>query len=434
MDKEARPSKKEKARQSKETRQGKKARSSVDSAGLTALALRLANTFSKGENIIFSPLSIYTALGLVAAGARGKTLDEILAVLGASSREEVAEVVRGVAESALATDGSGPLIITFACGVWHQKGLALKPAYRAAAVESYKAEASAVDFQEDPEGSRAAINGWVAEATNKLIASLLPPDSVHEDIRLVLANAMYFKGKWEDRFHQSLTKDADFYRLDGSTVSVPFMTSGRLPTTGTEEEEDFPFFFFEQEEEVKYFVASYDDGFKVLKLPYQAPNGGKYSMCVFLPDARDGLPSLADEMASGGRRFLFDHLPDWRISVDKLLLPRFKLSFSCSMKETLQTLGLRAAFCEEADLSDMVDDSGQDMKMRVEDVFHKAVVEVNEEGTEAAVSTAATSVLQCYRTPFNFVADHPFAFFILEEVSSTVLFAGHVLDPSNSSE
>ncbi|KAM0848282.1 hypothetical protein ACQ4PT_054488 [Festuca glaucescens] len=401
MDKEARASKK-KARQSKETRQGKKARSSVDSAGLTALALRLANTFSKGENIIFSPLSIYTALGLVAAGARGKTLDEILAVLGASSREEVAE-----------------------------KGLALKPAYRAAAVESYKAEARAVDFQEDPEGSRAAINGWVAEATNKLITSLLPPDSVHEDIRLGLANAMYFKGKWEDRFHQSLTKDADFYRLDGSTVSVPFMTSGRLATTGTEEE-DF-FFFEEEEEEVKYFVDSYD-GFKVLKLPYQAPNGSKYSMCVFLPDARDGLPSLADEMASGGRRFLFDHLPGWRISVDKLLLPRFKLSFSCSMKETLETLGQRAAFCEEADLSDMVDDSGRDMKMRVEDVFHKAVVEVNEEGTEAAVSTAATFVLQCYKTPFDFVADHPFAFFILEEVSSTVLFAGHVLDPSNSSE
>jgi serpin B len=83
----------------KEARPSKKARSSVDSAGLTALALRLANTFSEGENIIFSPLSIYTALGLVAAGARGTTLDEILAVLGASSREEVAEVVRGVAES-----------------------------------------------------------------------------------------------------------------------------------------------------------------------------------------------------------------------------------------------------------------------------------------------------------------------------------------------
>jgi serpin B len=129
-----------------EARPSKKARSSVDPASLMALALRLAKTLAKGENIIFSPLSIYTALGLVAAGAQGTTLDEILTVLGASSLEEVAEVVRGVAEIALATDGSGPLIITSACRVWYQKGLALKPSYRAAAVESYKTDARAVDF------------------------------------------------------------------------------------------------------------------------------------------------------------------------------------------------------------------------------------------------------------------------------------------------
>jgi serpin B len=248
---------------------------------------------------------------------------------------------------------------------------------------------------------------------------------VHDDTRLVLANAIYFKGKWEDRFHQSLTKDAEFYRLDGSTVSVPFMTAGRLPTDDAEED----FFFKEVEEEVKYFVASYDDGFKVLKLPYQATNGGRYSMCVFLPDAHDGLPSLVDKMASAGAGFLFDHLPTWRSRVDKLLLPRFKLSFSCSLKETLDTLGLRTAFSKEADLSDMVN-----MKLRVEDVFHKAVVEVNEEGTEAAATIAATFILQCYRMPLEFVADHPFAFFIVEEVSGAVLFAGHVLDPSKNSE
>ena len=145
MDKEARP-KKTRRPSKKAERPSKRARSFVDHAGLTALALRLANTFSKGKNIVFSPLSIYAALGLVAAGARGTTLDELLDVLGASSREEVAELMRGVAESALATDGSGPLIVTLACSMWHQEGLALKPAYRDAAVESYKAETRAVDF------------------------------------------------------------------------------------------------------------------------------------------------------------------------------------------------------------------------------------------------------------------------------------------------
>jgi serpin B len=96
-------------------------------------------------------------------------------------------------------------------------------------------------------------------------------------------------------------------------------------------------------------------------------------------------------------------------------------------------LGLRTAFCEEADLSDMVDDSGRDIKLQVEDVFQKAVVEVNEEGTEAAASAAATLILMCSKTYLNFVADHPFAFFIVEEVSGAVLFAGHILDPSQNS-
>jgi serpin B len=126
-------------------RPSKKARgrgTSSDSGGLTALALHLANKFSsstehKDQNIMFSPLSIYTALGLVAAGAGGTTLDELLA-----------ETVRTVSRRALAfaDDPSGPLVVTSACGVWCQKDLLLKPAYRQAAVKSYKAEARAVDF------------------------------------------------------------------------------------------------------------------------------------------------------------------------------------------------------------------------------------------------------------------------------------------------
>ncbi|KAM0924912.1 hypothetical protein ACQ4PT_004792 [Festuca glaucescens] len=398
-------------------RPSKKARStSGDStSGLAALALRLSNKLSaseehEGKNIMFSPLSIYAALGLVAAGAQGTTLDEVLAVLGAVSRDGVAGVVRAVVERALAAanDPSGPLVVTTACGVWCQKGLSLKPAYRQAVVESYKAEVRALDFVRKAEDSREEINSWVAEATKKLITSVLPPGSVHVDTRLVLTNAIYFKGEWEEAFHRSHTKEHMFYRLDGSTVRVPFMAgSGSC----------------------KYMVSCYD-GFKVLKLPYkQGKNSGgaRYSMCIFLPTARDGLRSLADQMSSGGPSFLFDHLPTWPKRLTKFCLPKFKLSFFCSMKEVLQSLGLRAAF-GDADLSDMVEANSSDIS--VEDVFHKAVVEVNEEGTEAAASTAVSVILQCRRPPMDFVADHPFAFFIMEEVSGAVLFAGHVIDPS----
>lgn len=133
------------------TRPCKKPRRSAGD-GLTAFALRLANQFSAADggrkNLIFSPLSIYTALALLAAGARGTTLDELLALLGATSRDELAEFVRDVAVRALAdASGSGGPLVAWACGVWHDKTLALKPAYREAAVESYKAETRAADFQ-----------------------------------------------------------------------------------------------------------------------------------------------------------------------------------------------------------------------------------------------------------------------------------------------
>ncbi|XP_047092554.1 putative serpin-Z6A [Lolium rigidum] len=409
-------------------RPSKKARgrgTSIDSGGLTALALRLANKFSsseehKDQNIMFSPLSIYTALGLVAAGARGTTLDELLAVLGATSRDEVGEIVQAVSERALAgaDHPSGPLVVTFACGVWCQKDLSLKPAYRQAAVESYNAEARAVDLISKFKDARKEINSWVSKATKNLVTSVLPPGSVDVDTRVVLTNAIYFKGEWEEAFLPSRTKEHRFYRLDGSAVHVPFMSG----IGGGD-----------------YRVGCHD-GFKVLKLPYkQAAKGAgaRYSMCVFLPTAREGLRNLADEMASGGSGFLFDHMPRWTRSVTELRLPKFKLSFFCSMKKALKSLGLRAAFSTDADLSDMVEANSGDINMRVEDVFHKAVVEVNEEGTKAAASTAVTMVLECDEDPeppVDFVADHPFAFFIVEELSGAVLFAGHVLDPSTNTE
>ncbi|XBH72926.1 hypothetical protein VPH35_100124 [Triticum aestivum] len=348
---------------------------STDSGGPTALALRLSNKFSdceehEGQNIMFSPLSIYTALGLLAAGARGDALDEILA------------------HALAAADPSGPLVVTSACSVWCQKDLPLKPAGRRRVVQGGRTRRGL------REKGRRSTGRWVAKATKKLITSVLPPGSVHGGTKLVLTNAVYFKGMWENAFSKSYTNDHMFHRLDGSTVHVPFM-EGRSHD--------------------EYLVATYD-GFKVLKLPYKkaANNGARYSMCVFLPTARDGLRSLADEMASGGPGFLFDHLPT---------RPR-ELSFFCSMKKVLESLGLRAAFSEEADLSDMVeeDSSRNNVRLCVEDVFHRAVVEVNEEGTEAAASTAIDVFFCCdfEPVPVDFVANHPFAFFIVEEAATSL--------------
>ncbi|XP_044947687.1 putative serpin-Z8 [Hordeum vulgare subsp. vulgare] len=333
------------------------------------LTKRLADA-NRDRNLVFSPLSIHAALALLAAGAGEETLKEILRVLGARSRRELEDSVERLLDGSLDPDGGGPTV-AFACGVWSDLTRPLKPAFRDAVVGRYKAEASSVDFRNDPEQATAQINAWAAASTRNLIDSAVPRGAVHRSTDLVLANAIYFRGKWEVPFYKSSTKNRPFYRLDGAAVDVPFMTNHRK----------------------YYHYMAVHDGFKVFKLPYESSTTytQRHCMCIFLPDARDGLAGLLDKITSsspGG--FLREHLPTRRVNVDQVLVPRFELSFRSSVTAVLKELGLRLPFSKRADLSEMLEDG---------------------------------SVL--------FVADHPFAYFIIEEESHAILFAGHVVDPSD---
>ncbi|XP_039778377.1 serpin-Z2A-like [Panicum virgatum] len=350
-------------------------------------------------------------------------------MLGAASRDEIAEFVSAVVERALADRSeSGAPLVAFACALWHEETVALKPDYRAAAVQSYKAETHHADFFNKAEEAREEINQWVSKATKDLMTSILPPDSVDSNTALVLATAIYFKGRWSMPFANKDTETRRFQRLDGSPVRTIFMDG-----------------------QGNHAVAEYD-GFKVLKLayhPYRLPHwqdkylGGRdrnamqqdseersrFSMCVFLPDDHDGLPSLVDEMASCPS-FLWDHMLSKRVMVGELWLPKFKLSFSSRINDILKAMGIKAAFGEgTADLSDMLEARAG---IVLEHVFHKAVIEVNQLGTETAASTACMVALKCCRYPVDFVADHPFAFFVVEEVTGVVFFMAHILDPTKS--
>ncbi|KAL6620001.1 hypothetical protein ACP70R_035140 [Stipagrostis hirtigluma subsp. patula] len=386
-----------------EARSSKKPRGDAGS-GLTAFALRLAKQLAEGDggssgrNIVFSPLSIYVTL------------------LGAASRDELAEFARGVAERALADrSGSGGPLVAFACGLWHEKTVALKPAYRAAAVESYEAYTSAADFKKEVSIEGKEENQQVGLQIHERSHHRNPsPGSMHSETGIVLANVIYFMGAWSEPFSEKDTEDRPFYRLDGSRVRAPFMTRSRTDQ----------------------FIKHYD-GFKVLKLPYnmkysshhlwledesdEFDEGAKFSMCIFLPDTHNGLPDLVDKMASRPS-FLWDHLPRRRVEVGEFRLPKFKLSFSSEINGVLKTMGLKSAFnTGKADLSDISEGSPP---LVVEHVFHKAVIDVNEKGTEAAASTTITWKLCCasFSKPVDFVADHPFVFIVVEEVSSAVVF------------
>nr|XP_020154037.2 putative serpin-Z5 [Aegilops tauschii subsp. strangulata] len=258
------------------------------------------------------------------------------------------------------------------------------------------------------------INAWAAAATNNLIDSVLTEQQVSTETDVVVANAVYFKATWDSPFRERNTEDDKFYRLDGTAFDVAFMQSGK-----------------------KQYIACHQ-GFKVLKLDYRQGHvwsspPASFSMCVFLPDDRDGLQGLVQRIASSPD-FIRAHLPTRLVSVGDFKLPRFKLAFSADMSDILRRLGLHVA---GADMSNMVEDDGTGRPLALSGIVHKAVIEVNEDGTEAAAVTAG---LMCGCAPppktppvlVDFVADHPFAFFVIEEESGAIVFAGNILEPSPS--
>uniref|UniRef100_A0ACD5W930 Uncharacterized protein n=1 Tax=Avena sativa TaxID=4498 RepID=A0ACD5W930_AVESA len=399
-----------------------------------ALAARLLKRVSEGttsKNLIFSPLSIHVALALMSAGAAEDTLDEILSVAGAPSRGDLEAFVKGVVVERVLVDrsGVGGPSVAFACGSWTDKSLPLNPTYRDTVVGMYKGETWAVDFKNHRVESRKEINAWVAKATRNLITEVLDPYKPGLTLHVV-ANAIYFKAEWHNIFDKDLTIDDEFHLLDGSTVEdVPFMRrSWRC-----------------------YQKIACHDGFRVLQLPYKSyddtaglswkvrKNLPDFSMCVFLPDERDGLWGLVDRLTSRPE-FLREHLPTSHVPVGKFLLPKFKLTYMDSIRAILQDLGLRLPF--HGELANMTGIVSGGFQLCVGEIVHKAVVEMNEEGSEAAAVTVESDEdmgfsLYDYDEPtpepeptVDFVADHPFAFFIIEETSGTVVFAGHVLDPT----
>ncbi|KAM1991442.1 hypothetical protein ACFX15_032576 [Malus domestica] len=363
---------------------------------------------AKDKNMVFSPLSIHIVLSLIAAGTKGPARDQLLSFLKSNSTAELNALAADLVLLVLA-DGSasgGPRL-SFANGLWVDESLSIKPSFKEAVAVFYKAVADKVDFQNKADEVRIKVNSWAQGKTGGLIKEFLPPASINGATRLVFANALYFKGVWEEKFDALNTKEHDFNLLDGSSVRAHFMTSDKWQ-----------------------FVRAFD-GFKILQLPYRQggeeegkPPRRRFSMYLILPDAEDGLPGLVDKVCSGSD-FLNRHQPYGKVEVGDFKIPRFKFSSDLEASKTLKDLGLVLPFTSE--LTEMVNwlPSGDAFNM-----LHKSCIEVNEEGTEAA---AVTGILagSSLNPPdkIDFVADHPFMFVIREEITGTVLFIGQVLNP-----
>jgi serpin B len=351
----------------------------------------------KGEkgNLFFSPLSLTSALGMTSAGARGQTAAEMRKVLRFTLPEPTLHPALGKLVARLTEKGGGQKL-GVANALWVRKGLALLPAYLAQMKASYGAAPREIDYAKDPERARKTINGWVERQTLEKIKDLLGPGDVDRGTRLVLTNAIYFHGLWAERFKKEETRDGPFWLTDKKSISTPLM---RLAG-----------------KKLGYRKAR---GFTLLELPYK---GDRTSMVVLLPDARDGLAAV--EKQPWGQE-LFEGLRETKLQ--EVVLPRFKLTARYELAKVLETLGMKTAFGSKADFTGI---AGKKDPLQISKVIHKAFVDVNEEGTEAAAATAV--VMRAGGPPAaapRFVADHPFLFFIREKATGTILFVGRVVDP-----
>lgn len=350
----------------------------------------------KGDNLFFSPASISLALAMTYAGAKGATAQEMEKTLHfLLPREELHS-----AFSSLLSQWSAPqkkYQLSIANRLWGQKGYGFLPDFLAVTKDQYNAALQDVEFQ-DSEKTRGIINKWVEEQTKEKIKDLLPPGSLTADTRLVLTNAIYFKGDWLSKFKEKETKPAPFFAPDGQK------TVNMMHQNGTFQ-----------------YARDGQDGVQILELPYV---GKDLSMIVFLPEKTNGLSALEEKLTPEKVEGWLSRLrPESDVDV---FLPKFTLESRFSLKEVFGALGMKGAFERGADFSGM---NGGKEPLWIDEIYHKGFVEVSEAGTEAAAATAVVMTNDSVSMSPVFRADHPFVFMIRDNRSGDILFFGRLVRP-----
>lgn len=366
-----------------------------DAAGsINRFALDLYGALSKGEgNLFFSPCSIAAALAMTYGGARGETEEQMADTIHFGVQDAVHPSFGLLQKKLNAVQEKGHVQLAVANSLWPEKSCPFLDDYLTLTKKYYGAAIEPLDFIHDAESARQTINQWVEKQTQGRIRDLIPGGALDDLTRLVLANAIYFKGIWANPFDEKNTRSAPFMRADGTEIQVPMMS------------------------QTAAFNYAAGRDFQVIELPYE---GQELSMLVFQQLSAEGPAAWELPLTSDALQALEFH--EERIMVQ---LPRFKTESSFGLGDTLRALGMPLAFdAAQADFSGMVGSRG----LFISAVFHKAFVEVNEEGTEAAAATAV--VVGVRSMPRMFVVNRPFLFLIRENSTGTILFMGRVTDPS----
>jgi serpin B len=366
--------------------------------GNVALALDLYSRL-RGEqgNLFFSPYSISTALAMTYAGARGETAEQMAKVLHFDVPADELPSAFAAVDREL-TGAARKYELYTANALWAQKGHPFLPTYVDLIRQAYHAGLNEVDFQNATEEARRTINAWVEKQTREKIKDLLAPGVLNDMTRLVLTNAIYFKGDWERPFKKGGTRTEPFHVTAKEDVSVPMM------------HQKAHFHYVDQA------------GFQALQMPYK---GTDLALVVLLPRKADGLRALEETLTMEKLSACLGDLASREVAVS---FPKFRMTEELQLAKTLSAMGMSLAFSPgRADFSGM--DGSHELFLSA--VVHKAFVDVNEQGTEAAAATGIGVVATAARVdqPIIFRADHPFLLLIRDMRSGAVLFMGRLTQP-----
>ncbi|MGF1636639.1 MAG: serpin family protein [Cyclobacteriaceae bacterium] len=366
----------------------------VSSNNFSLDLLSTINTNFESDNLFISPFSISAALSMTANGAKGDTKEAIKKALHTShmTDEEMNEAYKGLVEFMLELDKKTDLQI--ANSNWYTQDLSIHQDFASVLRTYYDAEVKAADF--DNPATKDLINGWIENKTRGKIKDML--DAIPPDAIMYLINAIYFKSEWKYKFDEALTGKKAFYTPAGEK-QVDMMHSKGVKLS-----------------------RFFNNDFVLADLPY---GNGQFSMTVLVSNSGKDINNI---IAGLDAEKLGDYISQADTATMEVYLPKFILEFKKELKEVLTDIGMGIAFTGDADFTGLFQ---EELSAAISRVLHQSFIEVNEKGTEAAAATIVEIIRTSYPPePTVINVNRPFAFFIREKHSNTILFAGKMLDPS----
>jgi serine protease inhibitor len=354
------------------------------------------NASDPDENLFISPLSISTALSMTTNGAVGETKEGIKNTLhqNALTDDEMNAAYKSL--SGFLTNLDPKVVMQLANSNWYKDAYDIRSSFRDVLQDYYDAEVKPADFS-DP-GSRDLINGWIEDKTNGKIKEMI--DQIPASAVMYLINAIYLKATWQYQFEKEKTDKQDFYLRDGSSVRTDLMYSEGVKAN-----------------------AYFNDAYQYAELPY---GNGQFVFSVFMPDQPEKIDDFVQNLDVTQMN---DMIKAADTGTFEVYLPKFKIEYKILLNDVLTAMGMEQSFGTDADFSNLFD---EDLALCISRVLHQSFIEVDEEGTEAAAATVVEVIESSMpgSDPTVILINKPFAFFVREKHSNTILFAGKMLDPT----